>query len=91
MKLNFVVQKNNWHEIVQFAELANHYNASVYYSNLLDWGHWTPSWWRENNVMNRSSETYHQVLQSLQQVQNQYQNKITVSADFANNLKKIRH
>jgi len=91
MKLNFVVQKNNWHEIVQFAELANQYSASVYYSNLLDWGHWTPIWWRENNVMNRSSETYHQVLQSLQQVRNQYQNKITVSADLSNNLKKIEH
>lgn len=91
MKLNFVVQKANWHEIQAFADLANRYSATVYYSNLLDWGHWTIQWWQDHNAMKRGSESYAAVLGSLQAVKQQYKNKITLSADLINNLKKVEH
>jgi radical SAM protein with 4Fe4S-binding SPASM domain len=91
MKLNFVVQKANYHEISAFADLAHRYGAIVYYSNLLDWGHWTIQWWKDNNVMTRGSESYHAVLDSLRLVKDLYQDQIRLSADLANNLKKTEH
>lgn len=86
----YVVQKNNWHEIADFAELAKKYNAGIYYSNLLDWGHWTTEWWHDNNVLDRHNEHYNSVLTILQQVKKQYQ-KMSFSADIIRNLKKIEH
>ena len=91
LSLNFVIQKNNWHEIEKFAEFANEYNANVQYSNLLDWGHWTIKWWHDNNVLDRLNEHYHPVLESLSQVQKKYTGKIGVSTDIIKNLKKIEH
>ena len=91
LSLNFVIQKNNWHEIEKFAEFANEYNANVQYSNLLDWGHWTIKWWHDNNVLDRLNEHYHPVLESLAQVQKKYTGKIGVSTDIIKNLKKIEH
>lgn len=91
INLNYVVQKANWHEIVDFAELANQYNASVYYSNLQDWGHWNIQWWQDNNVLNRHNQHYSAVINSLQQVRQQYPEKMSFSADIIRNLKKIEH
>jgi radical SAM protein with 4Fe4S-binding SPASM domain len=87
----FVVQKNNWHEIEEFAELANQYDAAIYYSNIQDWGHWTIKWWHDNNVLDRHNEHYAEVLNSLQQVKNKYPGRVTFSADIIRNLKKIEH
>jgi MoaA/NifB/PqqE/SkfB family radical SAM enzyme len=87
----YVVQKNNWHEIVDFAEFAHTYNANIYYSNLLDWGHWTIKWWHDNSVLDRHNEHYNSVLTSLQQVKNKYPRKVEFSADIIRNLKKIEH
>ena len=84
----YVVQKNNWHEIADFAELAHKYNAGIFYSNLLDWGHWTIKWWHDNNVLDRQCEHYPQVLQQLSTVKNKYPGKINFSADIIRNLKK---
>ena len=84
----YVVQKNNWHEIVDFAELAHEYKAGIYYSNLLDWGHWSIKWWHDNNVLDRQCEHYPQVLQQLSTVKNKYPGKINFSADIIRNLKK---
>jgi radical SAM protein with 4Fe4S-binding SPASM domain len=91
MSLRYVVQKNNWHEIIDFAELAKQYNATVYYSNLLDWGHWTIKWWHDNNVLDRHNDHYNSVLTSLQQAKNQYPGRVSYSADIIRNLKKIEH
>lgn len=87
----YVVQKNNWHEIAAFAELAQKYNAGIYYSNLLDWGHWTMKWWHDNNVLDRHNEHYHSVLTILQQVKKRYPRKMSFSADIIQNLKKTEH
>jgi radical SAM protein with 4Fe4S-binding SPASM domain len=84
----YVVQKNNWHEIVDFAEFAHTYNAGIYYSNLLDWGHWTIKWWHDNNVLDRKCEQYPQVLEQLSTVKNKYPRKVEFSADIIRNLKK---
>ena len=91
VQFNFVVQKNNWHEIEAFADFANRYNASICYTNLLDWGHWTIKWWHDNNVLDRHSTHYNSVLSSLQQVKNKYPYGVTISADILRNLKKIEH
>jgi radical SAM protein with 4Fe4S-binding SPASM domain len=91
MLFRYVVQKNNCHEIADFAKFAQKYNAGIYYSNLLDWGHWTIKWWHDNNVLDRHNEHYNSVLTSLQEVKKQYPRKITFSADILQNLKKIEH
>ncbi len=91
VSLNFVVQKKNFHEIEKFAEFANRYANSISYTNLLDWGHWTIKWWHDNNVLDRHSENYKAVLHSLQQVKNQYPDKVSFSANILRNLKKIEH
>ena len=91
LRFKYVVQKNNWHEIADFAELAHKYNAGIYYSNLLDWGHWTIKWWHDNNVLDRQCEHYPQVLDQLSTVKNKYPGKIHLSADIIRNLKKIEH
>jgi radical SAM protein with 4Fe4S-binding SPASM domain len=90
-QFNFVIQKNNWHEIEEFADFANRYNVSICYTNLLDWGHWTIKWWHDNNVLDRHNEHYHSVLTSLQQVKKRYPTKLGFSADIIRNLKKIEH
>ena len=88
VQLNFVVQKNNWHDIEKFADFASQYNSKINYTNLLDWGHWTIKWWHDNNVLDQHSEHYEAVLHSLQQASNQYPGKVTFSADIIKNLKK---
>ena len=90
-RFNFVVQKNNWHEIEKFADFANKYDSNITYTNLLDWGHWTIKWWHNNNVLDRTGEQYSSVLNSLQQVKNKYADKVGFSADITRNLKKLEH
>jgi radical SAM protein with 4Fe4S-binding SPASM domain len=90
-QFNFVVQKNNWHEIEAFADFANSYNGKILYTNLLDWGHWTISWWHDNSVLDRNGEHYNAVLASLQRVKHKYPDKVVFSADIVRNLKKIEH
>ena len=91
IQFNFLVQKSNWHEIEKFADFANKYNGKIAYANLLDWGHWTIKWWHDNNVLDRHSDHYEDVLHSLQQASNQYPGKVAFSADIIKNLKKIEH
>lgn len=91
IRFNFVVQRNNWHEIAEFAEMAKQYNAIVNYTNLLDWGHWTIKWWHDNNVLDRTKENYAAVLDSLQAVKNKYPQRVSFSAAITDNLKKIEH
>lgn len=89
VQFNFVVQKANWHEIADFAELTKKYNASVHYTNLLNWGHWTTQWWHDNNVLDRTKEHYTAVLASLQQVDHDNPGLAKFSAAISDNLKKI--
>jgi MoaA/NifB/PqqE/SkfB family radical SAM enzyme len=43
LRLNFVVQANNFKEMPDFADLASHFNAYyIRFDALTDWGSWTP-------------------------------------------------
>jgi radical SAM protein with 4Fe4S-binding SPASM domain len=70
--LNFCIQKNNWHEIEQFADLAHQLGAVPYYQKLLDWGHWTIDWWHDNNVFDRKRESFDLSIQMLRSVRARY-------------------
>jgi MoaA/NifB/PqqE/SkfB family radical SAM enzyme len=76
LQFNFCIQKNNWHEIKLFAELAHKFGAKISYQKLLDWGHWDIAWWHDNNVFDRTRNTFDPVIDALLQVQAQYPHKI---------------
>jgi radical SAM protein with 4Fe4S-binding SPASM domain len=85
---NFCIQKNNFYEIEQFAEFANQYQAYVSYQKLLDWGHWTIAWWHDNNVVDRTRDTFELVLDSLARVKQMYGSKISMAAELTKYLKQ---
>jgi len=87
--VRFVVQKNNYHEIEQFAELVNKFKVnSIYYANLEDWGHWTIQWWHDNNVFDRNRDTFDQALDMLEHVIERYSDHIVLSAVLKKYLTK---
>ena len=88
LQFNFCIQKNNYHEIKLFAELANKFNANISYQKLLDWGHWDIAWWHENNVFDRTRDTFEQTLDNLRQVQKKYPNQISLVAELTKYLDK---
>jgi MoaA/NifB/PqqE/SkfB family radical SAM enzyme len=88
LDFRFCIQKNNWHEIKLFAELANKFNARVGYQKLLDWGHWNIAWWHENNVFDRTKDTFNRALNDLKQVQEKYPNQIDMAAELIKYLSK---
>ena len=84
----FCIQKNNWQEIEQFARLADYYGAMINYQKLLDWGHWTIDWWHENNVLDRTRDTFDAVIDSIQKVKLKYPGRISTAAEISNYLEK---
>lgn len=88
LTLSFCIQKNNWQEIELFADLANKFNAMVSYQKLMDWGHWTIDWWHDNNVLDRTRDTFNQVVDSVKKVQSTYPNRIGLAADISKYLEQ---
>lgn len=88
MSFNFCIQKNNWHEIEEFAEYANLFNANIQYQKLLDWGHWTIKWWHDNNVFDRNKSSFAIALESLSNVKRKYTQKISLAAELTKYLEK---
>lgn len=86
----FCIQKNNYHEIEQFAELATKFNAGIDYQKLLDWGHWTIAWWHDNNVFDRRQDIFTEVLVSLSQVKEKHNNRVSVASEIAKYLEKFK-
>jgi len=82
INLKFVIQQANFQEIVQFAEFADQYNANIYFSSLLDWGHWTIDWWSKNSVVKQSSPDLKLILDNIRDLKLRYPKKIFVSADI---------
>lgn len=74
--LNFCIQKNNWHEIEQFADFAAKFEARVSYQKLQDFGHWTIKWWREQSIFDRTKPSFNSALEMLELVNQKYPNKI---------------
>jgi MoaA/NifB/PqqE/SkfB family radical SAM enzyme len=87
----FCIQKNNYHEIEQFAELAVKYQAkSISYQKLMDWGHWDIQWWHDQNVFDRTRPSFEQALTSLQIVINRYGSLIHPAADLSKYLERSK-
>ena len=90
LSVRFCIQKNNWHEIEQFAELANKFNAVINYQKLLDWGHWTIAWWHDNNVFDRTRDTFNLALDSIVNVKLKYPGKIILASEITKYLEKFK-
>lgn len=88
IKLNFCVQKNNYHEIEQFAELALQYGNTIQYQKLDDWGHWDDQWWQNNNAFDRTKDSFNQALDQLERVQHRYPGQINLAADLTKYIDK---
>ena len=88
LRFSFCIQKNNWHEIKLFAELGNKFNAQITYQKLLDWGHWDTTWWHENNVFDRTQNTFDTALNALQEVKEKYPNRVNLVAELTKYLDK---
>lgn len=86
--LRFCIQKNNWHEIEQFAELAKKYNAVISYQKLLDWGHWTIDWWHNNNVFDRKKSSFELALEKLKLVKQTYPGQVGMAAELTKYIQK---
>jgi len=86
----FCIQKDNYHEIEQFAEFADRFNATINYQKLLDWGHWTIAWWHDNNVFDRTRDSFTEALSSLDQVKEKYGSRISMAAELSKYLEKFK-
>lgn len=86
--LRFCIQKNNWHEIEQFAELAGKFNAAISYQKLLDWGHWTIDWWHKNNVFDRTQSSFEAALEKLKLVKQTYPGHVGMPAELFKYIRK---
>lgn len=88
LNLSFCIQKNNWHEIEQFADLADKFGAAIAYQKLGDWGHWTIAWWHDNNVLDRTKDTFELTLDSIKRVQSKYPGLVGVAGDISKYLEQ---
>ena len=91
LQLNFCIQRDNYQEIESFAELANQYGAFIQYQKLMDWGHQSVEWIKSNNVFNRTTQTFDQVLDRLAKVKAQYPIRVTLPPDLARQLEQAKN
>jgi len=91
---NFTIQKNNFRDILKFAELAAHYGSVAVFGELNNWNTWSmtadeSAWTKTNgifpdhNVLNQNHPDFMECMQLLQQVENH------PNAKFAGQVKKI--
>jgi hypothetical protein len=90
MLFRFCIQKNNWHEIEQFAEFGAKFNSNIDYQKMNDWGHWTTDWWNDNNVFDRTRSTFGPALKSLKLVKEKYPNNIGLATELTKYLEKYK-
>jgi len=88
LNFSFCIQKNNYHEIEPFADLADKFDATIAYQKLADWGHWTIAWWHDNNVLDRTRDTFDTTLDSIEQVQFKYPGLVGVAGDISKYLEQ---
>jgi radical SAM protein with 4Fe4S-binding SPASM domain len=88
LNFNFCIQQNNHHEIEQFANFVEKFDASISYQKLLDWGHWTIVWWHDNNVFDRNRSSFNSALNTLRSVKEKYTTKIGMAAELTKYLEK---
>lgn len=81
--LNFVIQRDNYKEILQFGEFAKQHNArSIMFASLQDWGHWNIQWWKDNTVIKQNSPELEYILQCLNVLKQSF--NLGLSADIQN-------
>lgn len=81
VNLFFVVQKNNYHDILNFENLCKHYDFTGTLTSLDDWGTWiadtvpTPDDWtlkhgtfRDNNVLNPKHKDYNECVALIKKI-----------------------
>jgi MoaA/NifB/PqqE/SkfB family radical SAM enzyme len=88
LNLSFCIQKNNYHEIEQFDDLADRFGATISYQKLADWGHWNIAWWHDNNVLDRTRDTFNLTLDSIECVQEKYPGLVGVAGDISKYLEQ---
>ena len=86
--ISFVVQEKNYHEIEQFAALGLELGTRVFYHKFHNWGHWTPQWWKENNVIDRTKPNFQTAIDSLIRVRRTYGGQIGLTGDLENYITK---
>ena len=86
--LNFVVQKNNYHEIEKFVELAMQKGAQACFQKLHNWGHWTAEWWGDNNVVDRTKNEYTQAVAMLAKAKSLHGDWVRMNGDLENYVNK---
>ena len=52
LQLNFLVQKNNYKEIVPFIDLAKKYNAAAHFQLIYNWGTYTDEEFKKIDILN---------------------------------------
>jgi len=88
LNFSFCIQKNNYEEIEPFADLADKFGATIAYQKLADWGHWSIAWWHDNNVLDRTRDTFGITLDSIQRVQSKYPDRIGVAGEIIKYLEQ---
>ena len=88
LNLSFCIQKNNYQEIESFADLADRFGATITYQKLADWGHWNIAWWHDNNVLDRTRDTFDATLDSIKRVQSKYPGRVGVAAEISKYLEQ---
>ena len=88
-RYNFVIQKNNCHEIKEFAELCRKFYAFAAYQKLCNWGHWNKSWWDKNDIFVQDQSSCDQVFDDIKQIREKYPNYIKLgSGSLVNDFRK---
>jgi radical SAM protein with 4Fe4S-binding SPASM domain len=82
LTFKFCIQKNNYHEIESFADLADKFGAKINYQKLMDWGHWSIDWWDKNTVLEKGNDTLDAVVDSIKRTQMHYPNQVSLAADI---------
>jgi MoaA/NifB/PqqE/SkfB family radical SAM enzyme len=86
--ISFVVQERNYHEIEPFAALGLELGTRVFYHKFHNWGHWSPEWWKENNVIDRTKPNFQTAINSLIRVRRTYGDRIGLTGDLENYITK---
>jgi radical SAM protein with 4Fe4S-binding SPASM domain len=81
LQFNFVVQRLNYQQIEQFADMGHAYGAKIHFQPLENWGHWNKNWWAENQVDDS------EIIGALENVVNKYGATVAIPYSIAQKIK----
>ncbi|MCL1972428.1 MAG: radical SAM protein [Endomicrobia bacterium] len=94
IQLNFVVQNNNYVEIIPFIKLARQYGVMVHFQLLYNWGTYSKDEFNERDVLNPSHYNYNDLLKRLlceEFAGNNVINDLALGNNFNNELLKYKN